>query len=200
MTNRQEALRGAVLAFAVALAGLAGMLVLILSGPEGARAVAAIGGLLRDPVQATTLLKWAAAADTLLPLGYGAGFCLMAIGLARDPHDWALAGAAVLAAILGMTFDFLENGFVLANEPIGALTTAKYGTLGLAGFLIGCLIPTGTGLQAATRVGSRIVAPPALAVLIAGLGPFSAPLPLILLLIVTFALLALTARQIAGQA
>ncbi|KIT15008.1 hypothetical protein [Jannaschia aquimarina] len=180
-------LTGSVYGFSLALLALVGMVFVILAfGWDGETVILAIGGV--GETKADEALAWAAACDTLLPIGYGAGFCLLGIGL-----DRGLAGGAVVAlASVGVAADFIENAMVLAYaSPI--TTGLKFGALGLSGFILVTLLPGGTKLQMVAKAVGWVGMPLSFAA--SHLVEPSAILS-VLSLAATFGLLALVARQV----
>ena len=178
---------GAAAGFALAVAGLAGMLALVLAGRGDA--VATIAGLGGGGADAEAM-RWARAADTLLPIGYAAGFALLAAAL--SPGRAAAAGAVVALTVLGVAADFVEN----ALAPLPAATTAKFGALGAAGFVLVAMLPGGSALHGAARALGWVGTPVALAGIAAGVPLALDPLGFVLALIATFGLLGVVAWRL----
>ena len=179
-------------ALLLATFAVAAMVALMLFADGGPSAVAAIAGTPFTTVE-PTVLRLALACDTLLPIGYGAGFCLLAFTLAED----ALAAVTCLFALAGVTMDFVENGAVVAGAPVFALTVAKYGLLGVTVFLLGTMLGDDPIERLASLV-ARFATPFFLAFLLSGLGGEWTVWPFATMLMGSFALLALVAHRRIG--
>ncbi|MEM9277870.1 MAG: hypothetical protein AAGA76_04805 [Pseudomonadota bacterium] len=152
---------------------IVGMILLMLSLPDGPAAIGSIAGTPAAAASASTL-RLALTLDTILPIGYGAGFVFFALGLARDQRSNMLAIAAVLFTLAGVTMDFVENGLAVAAKPgpeapFIFATVGKYGLLGLAGVLISGLLTPDLPSSRIAFPMFRYVAPLALALLLSGL-------------------------------
>ena len=130
----------AAIAFALATLAIFGMVVTSLSSEEGRRAIDAIGGF-SEVAPVGPVLRWALALDMLLPIGYAAGFCLLALG--RSAGRPVTAAVVCLFTSLGTLADFAENGAVAAGAPVLGFTFAKFGLLGIAVFLLGSMLVSG---------------------------------------------------------
>lgn len=139
-------------AFLLACAALIGMALLMIMAEDGAAAISVMAGF---PIGAASegSIKIAAGLDLVIPLGYGAGFILLAVGLAKDETSRLLVTALILMTIVGMSLDFLENGTLLNLSNPGEegvfVTLAKFGILGSMGFMLTLLFTQGgllTGL------------------------------------------------------
>lgn len=171
-------LRSARDALLLACLAIVGMIVVMVQFPDGPAAIGAIAG---TPVGAVSpqSIKIALALDTVLPIGYGAGFVFLAIGLAQREQSMLLAQAAVLFTVAGVVMDFVENGLIVTQDleseaPFIFATVGKFGLLGLAGVLIGGLLTPGLASTTIARPMFRFIAPITLALLLSGIaGPLS---------------------------
>ncbi|MEM8849972.1 MAG: hypothetical protein AAGE03_08035 [Pseudomonadota bacterium] len=189
-----DPLRDAIQGFAIALMGLVGMLLIVALAPDGAAAVAMIAGLSPGDAPVQTL-RLAAAADTLLPLGYTAGLCLLAIGLSGGGSGQFVTLAVLLLTVLGAALDFLENGAAVSGTVAPGLTLGKYGVLGIAAVLLSGRLPPDTLWLRITRIVVRWVLPLFLAAIATGLPVFTAPVPFLVALMALFGLVILAARD-----
>lgn len=123
--------------FVLASGAVLGMLVLMLSRPDGSEAIALIAGFPTGDVSDASR-SIALACDTLLPIGYASGLVLLTLDRAGARVPLAMTTCAF--TLVGVTSDFLENGFAVAGAPLYAFTVAKYGSLAIAGFLLGGLV------------------------------------------------------------
>ncbi|MEM8822669.1 MAG: hypothetical protein AAGF30_03580 [Pseudomonadota bacterium] len=186
--------RDSALGFLIAILGLASMLLIIALAPGGPAAVATIAGLDHGPAPIEAL-RLAAAADTLLPIGYTTGLCLLAIGLAADERGRLVAIAVIGLTVAGAVLDFLENGAALAGATAPGLTLGKYGALGTAAVILSGGLPQRTLWLRLTRFVVRWVLPFFLAAQVTGLPIFGAPVPFVLGLMGLFALVILAGRD-----
>ena len=179
---------------ALALAALAAVVIvcIMIFATGGMEAVATVAGMTAasaDPFAVRLVL----ACDTLLPIGYGAGFTLLAFALS-SPGDRALAIVTALFTFGGVACDFAENGFAIAGASVPAFTVAKYGLLGIAAFLLGAAMDGRNAVERLAAPVAKFVTPFFLAITITrALGEWTvwlfAPT-----LVATFALLALVAH------
>ena len=177
---------------ALAMASFAALclLALLVVLPDGPLALARMAGVPGADASATSI-RWVLAGDTLMPIGYGAGFVLLA---------FALGGAGRFAlvtsgfALTGVAFDFVENGAALAGTAMPMATVAKYGLLGIAAFLLGAGMDGRNAAERLARPIAKFVTPVFLAVTITkALGEWTVWL-FVPTLVATFALLAAVAH------
>lgn len=161
--------RNAMLLACFALTGMMATMLLVSDGPAAIAAIAGTPGLKASQES----LRLALALDFLLPTGYGAGFVLFALGLARTESQRPLAYAIVAFTLAGATMDFIENGMTIAQghsnaAPFIYASVGKFGLLAIAAFLISSLLSPGLpGTKFAVFV-FRYATPFALAFLLSG--------------------------------
>lgn len=185
-------LEGARAGFLLACAGALGMILVMALLPGGAAAVSAIAGL-GPPAAPEAALRLAMASDLLLPVGYAAGFVLLACGLARGPRGWLAAGAVIVLTLAGLVLDLGENALALRGLASEA-TPAKYGALGAAAFVLSALMGGGAWAGIA-RAASRYAAPPLLAFTVAAPPAWQSPWLFSPVILGLFAALALVAHE-----
>ena len=190
---------GARNALLLACAALLAMLFLIMFNPDGAAAVTAIGGLVSESAPNELALRLALACDTVLPIGYASGFCLLAFALgnrAAEPSNTHVM-AIVLMTALGVGADFVENGAALADQSLTQATVLKFGALGVAlhflGHALDLNVPTGRIL----RLLLCYVTPLFLAVVLSGLAGALTLWLFVLTLLGSFLMLAYYANGLA---
>ena len=152
--------------FVLASVAVALMVALMLVHRDGADAIATIAGFPAD-TPAESALRLALFCDTLLPIGYASAFCLLALDRAQGRAS--LATAVCLFTALGASADFLENGAAVYGTAIPALTVAKYGTLGIAAFLLGVLVNSPAPLDRLVALVMQVAMPLFLATILSGL-------------------------------
>lgn len=185
MSERDDLLNGAAVGFGLALLGLSCMVCLILfGGEEGATAIDAIAGL--NTGVSTPLLRYAAAADLLLPIGYTVGICLMAAALAHGQG----AVLTLLLTVLGFTADLVENGLTLAGlagAPVASF--AKFAALAAAGVTLVTLFPDKDPFTRPARLLGWLLIPVGMAAVVADLPLAREPLVFVVSLFAVFGVL-----------
>ena len=147
-------------------------------------------------------LRIALFADFVLPTAYGTGMVLLACALGGEGVRGLAASIAAIAALIGTSADYCENGLVVfqvANAGRAALpfTLVKYGTLAISFGLIGALLPANNAFMRLVSLLLRYLTPLSLALLVSGLGGPAVDIGFGLALATTFLLVALVCRQLA---
>ena len=176
-------------AFILSCAALVGLFGMLLFADDGIQAVSAIAGLPMGPASANST-QIAVGFDLVIPIGYGAGFILLAIGLINDDRSRNLALAIIAMTIVGMGLDFLENGMVLVDPDAGItgvpLSSAKYGVLAAMGFILTLLLTPDVFTTKLAILVFRYITPISLATNIMGLSGALTPWMLVPSLTITF--------------
>ncbi|MEM9199526.1 MAG: hypothetical protein AAGD12_16940 [Pseudomonadota bacterium] len=154
-------------AIALAATSAGAMLALMTLRDDGAAAIATIAGFPAGEVSPLSL-NLALACDFGLPVGYSAGFCLLALNRGGGP----LAYGVIAFTLAGAATDFLENGMAASGSPLFGLTLAKYGLLTVAAVLLGAVIRSDRPIDRLAALLFQIGMPLFFALLISGaLGP-----------------------------
>jgi len=154
------------MAWALAAGAVSLMVILMLFVDGGTAAIATIAGFPGAPPP-DFALRLALFCDTLLPIGYAAGFCLLAIDRAHG--RWGLVGVVCLFTALGTGADFLENGFAVYGTPQPPLSVMKYGCLGVAAFALGALVRSPHILDRLAALLMQVGMPLFLAAIVSGI-------------------------------
>ncbi|MEL6587429.1 MAG: hypothetical protein AAFY65_16565 [Pseudomonadota bacterium] len=191
-------LRAGAAALLLALFGLGAAAWLSLTQDGGADAVAQIAGLAPSVVSVAVpdVLRLALALDFAVLLGYGAGFCLLGAALSYSRARAALAFGIATFTLLGVTFDLVENAMALTGAAAEVYSVVKFGTVGVAAFLLASAFPP-NGWGNLVRVVGWVATPLALIAVLAGLPLAQDPLIFALTLGLAFAIVALAAMMTA---
>jgi len=171
---------------------------LLLFGVDGPQAVATMAGAPTGK-PALESLRLMLAFDTLLPISYGAGFVLLAVGFAGPRTPAALVFGSILFTAIGVSMDFLENGLAMnaviyGADPMLFATILKYGALGISAVLLSAILEPRSAIGKLAVPVLRFVTPISLSVLLSGWGGESAVWFFVIILLGTFLFLTAVAH------
>jgi len=161
-------------AFVLSCIAMLCILGLLIFGTDGPQAVATMGGIPagKPAIESVRLML---AFDTLLPISYGAGFVLLAVGFAGSRTPVGLVFAAILFTAIGVSMDFIENGMAMnsvinGSDPVFFATIIKYGALGISAVLLSAILEPKSVVGKIAVPVLRFVTPISLSILMSGWG------------------------------
>ena len=185
-------------AFILSSIAMVCMLGLLLFGVDGPQAVATMAGVPTGK-PAIESIRLMLAFDTLLPISYGAGFVLLAVGFAGSRTPRGLVWATITFVAIGVSMDFVENGLAMnaviyGADPMLFATIAKYGALGISAVLLSAIIEPKSVIGKIAVPVLRFVTPLSLSVLLSGWGGETAVWFFVIILLGTFLFLTAVAH------
>ena len=185
-------------AFMLSSIAMVCVLGLLLFGTDGPQAVATMAGVPTGK-PAMESIRLMLAFDTLLPISYGAGFVLLAVGFASSRTPRGLVWATIVFTVIGVSMDFIENGLAMnasiyGAEPVHFATIIKYGALGISAILLSALLEPKSAVGKIAVPVLRFVTPISLSVLLSGWGGETAVWFFVIILLGTFLFLTAVAH------